>query len=253
MSSSIRFVCISALLLTAAPAFAQRSDNGRQGSTPSAGSVESFVAKLMAFDKNNDGKLTKDEVTDERLLPMFERADANHDGVVSVAELKSLYAAESGTLVAQGPGRPERGGRDDGGPGPGGDRGSGPRDDGGPGDRGPGGPDGPGPGGPGGPGGRGQGGPGGFGGPPQPGQIMPPRMQEMLKLTDDQKKAIAELQKEVDAKLAKILTDDQKKQLKEMRNRRPPRRDNGPDGPPGGGPGGPPPASFSRHSRLDRF
>jgi Spy/CpxP family protein refolding chaperone len=74
---------------------------------------------------------------------------------------------------------------------------------------------------------------------------MPPRLQETLKLTDDQKKAVAELQKEVDAKLDKILTDEQKKQLKEMRNRRPPRRDNGPDGGPGGDrPGGPPPAEF---------
>ena len=81
---------------------------------------------------------------------------------------------------------------------------------------------------------------------------MPARMQEMLKLTDDQKKAIAELQKEVDAKLDKILTDEQKKQIKEMRNRRPPRQGNGPGngpdggrgGPPGGRPGDGPPAAF---------
>jgi hypothetical protein len=198
----------------------------------------------MAFDKNHDGKLTKDEITDERLMPLFERADADHDGIVTADELKALYAAESGTLVAQGPGRRERGGSDGGDPGPGGDRGTGPRDDGGSGDRGPGRPDGQGAGGPGGPGDPGQGGPGGFGGPPQPGQIMPARMQEMLNLTGDQKKAIAELQKEVDAKLDKILTDEQKKQLKDMRNRRPPRRDNGPDGGPGRGAGGFPPSGF---------
>jgi Spy/CpxP family protein refolding chaperone len=49
-----------------------------------------------------------------------------------------------------------------------------------------------------------------------------------LKLTDKQKKQLTELQKDVDAKLAKILTADQKKQLKE-------RRDNpGRGGPPRG-------------------
>src|SRR5262249_49504234 len=75
------------------------------------------------------------------------------------------------------------------------------------------------PGGGGGPGGRGRGGPGGlggFGGPPQPGQLLPPFMQERLKLTDEQKKQLEALQKEVDGKLAKILTEEQQKQLKEM-------------------------------------
>lgn len=68
------------------------------------------------------------------------------------------------------------------------------------------------------------GGKGGFGGgfrPPQPGQIMPPFLQEQLKLTADQKKELEALQKDVDAKLDKLLTDDQKKQLKEMRERGP--------------------------------
>jgi Spy/CpxP family protein refolding chaperone len=59
--------------------------------------------------------------------------------------------------------------------------------------------------------------PGGFppGSPPQPGQIMPGFLQGTLKLTDDQKKQAGELQKDVDAKLDKLLTDEQKKQLKE--------------------------------------
>jgi outer membrane protein assembly factor BamB len=61
------------------------------------------------------------------------------------------------------------------------------------------------------------GGPGGgrFGGPPQPGQIMPPFLQNRLELTDEQKKQVDGLQKEVDGKLAKLLTDEQKKELKE--------------------------------------
>ena len=74
----------------------------------------------------------------------------------------------------------------------------------------------------------------GPGGPPRPGQILPPFLQERLSLTADQKKQLEELQKEVDAKLAKILTDEQKQQLKEMRERGP---GGGPPGfgPPGGG------------------
>jgi outer membrane protein assembly factor BamB len=70
-----------------------------------------------------------------------------------------------------------------------------------------------------GPGGRGRRGPGGFGRPSEPGQILPPPVQERLNLTADQKKQQEELQKEVDGKVAKILTDDQNKQLKDLRER----------------------------------
>jgi outer membrane protein assembly factor BamB len=66
-------------------------------------------------------------------------------------------------------------------------------------------------------GGRGRRGPGGFGGFPQPGQVLAPSVQERLKLSDEQKQQIAELQKEVDGKLGKILNADQKKQLDDMR------------------------------------
>ena len=64
-------------------------------------------------------------------------------------------------------------------------------------------------------------------------------MSEMLKLTDDQKKQIDALQKDVDEKLAKVLTDDQKKQLKEMKDRGPGGFGGFPGGAGGkGGPGG---------------
>jgi Spy/CpxP family protein refolding chaperone len=65
--------------------------------------------------------------------------------------------------------------------------------------------------------------------------VLPPFLQQVLKLTDQQKKALEELQKEVDGKLAKILTAEQRKQLEQMGK--------GPGGPPGGRggfPGGPP-------------
>jgi hypothetical protein len=184
-------------------------------------SNSSIVVRMMAFDKNKDGKLTKDEVTDERLHRLFDRADANKDGVVTKEELMAL-AAQMEAEIGQG-----------GGPG-----GRGP---GGPGGRGPGGPGGPGRGGPGGPGGGGR---GGFGGPPQPGQILPSFVQERLNLTAEQKKQLEELQKEVDGKLGQILTEAQQKQLKEMQQGggRGGPGGRGPGGGPRGGGGGPPPS-----------
>lgn len=83
-------------------------------------------------------------------------------------------------------------------------------------------------------------GPGGFGGPlPQPGQLIPTSVQDRLKLTADQKKELAEVQKEVDGELVKLLKGDQKKQLKDVQDRM---RGFPGGGPPGGGPpgGGPP-------------
>lgn len=92
-------------------------------------------------------------------------------------------------------------------------------------------------GGKGGPGGGGF--PGGFGGggfgPPPLGTLLPGPVADQLKMTDDQKKKVAELQKDIDAKLEKLLTADQLKQFKEMKERGP-----GRGGFPGGGfPGGP--------------
>src|SRR5207249_1407424 len=59
------------------------------------------------------------------------------------------------------------------------------------------------------------------------GQIMSPFQQARLKLTDEQKKQIEALQKQADTTLEKTLTEDQKKQFKDIR-----------DGLAGGGPGG---------------
>jgi Spy/CpxP family protein refolding chaperone len=76
----------------------------------------------------------------------------------------------------------------------------------------PGGPGGFGPPGGGGPGGGGPGG-GGPGGPP-------PSFLDALNLTAEQKPQVETLQKELDTKLAKVLTEEQSKQLKEMREGR---------------------------------
>jgi hypothetical protein len=84
--------------------------------------------------------------------------------------------------------------------------------------------------------GKGKGFPGGPGGfmAPRPGTVLPPFVVEQLKLTEAQKKKLAALQKEVDASLKLILTEEQQKQLETIRAGRP----GGPGGP-GGFPGGP--------------
>lgn len=173
-----------------------------------------IVTRMMRFDVKNDGKLTRDEVTDDRLKRLFDEADANHDGIVTRDELMAVAAkldADEGDDT-NGPaggstgGPPGRGGR------------------GGPGGRG-----GFGRGGPAGIG-RGQnGGPGGAGGPPVPGLILSPGVQEMLGLSAQQRNDLANLQTEVDARLAVILTDAQKQQMRTLAAR-------GPGGPRGGGP-----------------
>src|SRR5205823_1931691 len=80
---------------------------------------------------------------------------------------------------------------------------------------------------------------GGFGQRSQPGQIMSTFMQEQLKLTDDQKKQVADLQKDVDAKIEKMLTDEQKAQLKQIKEAGAGGFGGRPGGP--GAPGGNPP------------
>jgi len=90
-------------------------------------------------------------------------------------------------------------------------------------------------GGPGGPGGGGPGGgPGGPGGPGGGAHLIPRFAEEKLNLSEDQRREIADLEREMKDKLAKILTPDQMKTLEEAR---PPQRGQG--GPGGGGQGGP--------------
>lgn len=68
--------------------------------------------------------------------------------------------------------------------------------------------------------------------PPRPGDILPGPLQDALRLSDEQKKRLAEIQKNVDDQIDKLLTPDQRAQLKRMREG-------------GGQPGfGPPPPGF---------
>ena len=178
-----------------------RSDGGARGEDPQ--DVLSFINRMLKFDANQDGELTKAEMTDTRLVPFFNSVDENRDGTVTKDELTAYHQKES---------KNHRGG---------------------PGRGGPPGPGGPGMGGPGmgGPGGPGMGGPG-MGGPI--GQVLPPPVRVMLKLSNGQQKKVDALQKLVDSRLDQILNDEQKLQLQQMRERDPV----GPGGP--GGFGGPP-------------
>lgn len=62
-----------------------REEGGGQGSD----AVEDAVKTYLAFDKNGDGKLTRDEVP-ERMQGIFERGDANKDGVLTGDELRAM-------------------------------------------------------------------------------------------------------------------------------------------------------------------
>lgn len=53
---------------------------------------------------------------------------------------------------------------------------------------------------------------------PKPGDVLAPNVQSTLQMTEQQKKALTELQKQVDAELEKILTPEQRAQLKRMRD-----------------------------------
>jgi hypothetical protein len=186
---TLMLMCLACGLLAAGTlALAQRPGGLREG--PS-GSADDFVTRMMAFDKDRDGKLTKDELGDERLYRLFDRADADKDGFVTKDELSALAAKELAN-DRRGPG------------------GFGP------------------------PGGGGPGGPRMM--PPRPGEVLPAMLRQRLDLTDEQAKQLDALQKDVDARLESILNDEQKEQLRAMRDRGP-----GGFGPPGGGPPPPPP------------
>ena len=58
--------------------------------------AEEIVNTLMGFDGNGDGKLAKSEVP-ERMQGLFERGDANKDGLLTREELTAAAAAQAGS------------------------------------------------------------------------------------------------------------------------------------------------------------
>jgi Ca2+-binding EF-hand superfamily protein len=81
---------------------------GRRRGGPEGGAggnvVEDTVKTLMAFDANGDGKLSKAELP-ERMQGLFDRADENKDGFLTVDEIRKFAAAQ--TAPADGPRGPE--------------------------------------------------------------------------------------------------------------------------------------------------
>jgi Ca2+-binding EF-hand superfamily protein len=77
--------------------------------------ADELLKALLTFDKNKDGKLTKAEVP-ERQQGIFERGDADKNGVLDAAELHKLTADQAAAPpappVQRGPGRGGFGGLD---------------------------------------------------------------------------------------------------------------------------------------------
>lgn len=96
-----------ALLLLAPLAFcttaaAQPGGGRRQGP---GGQGDAFATRFFSRnDKNNDGKLTGDEIP-ERMKQNLQRLDANNDGAIQKSELEKMFSGRGGGL---GGGREQR-------------------------------------------------------------------------------------------------------------------------------------------------
>jgi hypothetical protein len=91
---------------------------GRQGGRPGL-TVDQIVERIMSFDKNKDGKITKDELP-ERMQGLIAKGDTNKDGALDKEEIKKLAIdlARDGNFRqfdyrggGRGPGEFGRGGR----------------------------------------------------------------------------------------------------------------------------------------------
>ena len=87
----------------------ERGEGGERGGAPAA-SPDDLTDTLMAFDRNNDGRLDRGEVP-ERFQGLFDRSDANKDGALTRDELK-----QSATATMQDDGGGRQSGRGRGGP-----------------------------------------------------------------------------------------------------------------------------------------
>lgn len=80
-SQKTAIIVASMTLLVGMNAFSQ--DKKRERPSP-----EQMFEKL---DANEDGKIVKDEIKNERMLKRFDKMDANSDGAITLDELKSAF------------------------------------------------------------------------------------------------------------------------------------------------------------------
>lgn len=76
----------------ARPAFG--GPGGRGGPGQGAVNVDEIVARMLQMDKDGDGKLAKEELS-ERMQGMMERGDTNKDGFLTKDELVALARAQA--------------------------------------------------------------------------------------------------------------------------------------------------------------
>ena len=80
---------------------------GEGGGEAPVNNSEELVQTLMAFDKNHDGKISRDELP-ERMQGMLDRGDTNKDGFLTPDEIRKMATAQSGPSgSAEGEGRGE--------------------------------------------------------------------------------------------------------------------------------------------------
>jgi cytochrome c peroxidase len=91
---------------------AGRGGRGGRGGFGSRGlTVDQVIERVMAYDKNKDGKITKDELP-ERMQHLIAKGDTNKDGALDKEEIKKLASIFANARSFRGGGR--RGGFGDG-------------------------------------------------------------------------------------------------------------------------------------------
>jgi hypothetical protein len=92
-------------------ALQETADRFRRGPGGRRLTGDDVVERILSFDKNGDGKVTRDELP-ERMQYLIEKGDTNKDGALDREEIKALAAelAKEGASLAGGPdgrGRPD--------------------------------------------------------------------------------------------------------------------------------------------------
>lgn len=116
MINKTRFY-ISAMALFAVAAFvsAQEEEGRRRGGRGSRGfDADRFIERMMSYDENEDGKLSKDELPERLAERMFDRLDADGDGLLDDNEMKAFATQRTEAGAGRG-GRRGRQGRGRGG------------------------------------------------------------------------------------------------------------------------------------------